>query len=267
MVFADSPRVIYANNTLSEVVCELRFPPILKIESAPPADFQEAIRHAFPLFEQKRKGPELPSELPPEIARMISAEIPAMGATTYEFVSDDGLWKVTLAKQSLSVRTRKYLRWEDFKAHTNAPFEALEKVYKPPFFQRIGLKYQNIISRSALKIDAEKPWSELLKDVVVGEIADPQIGARVKTTMRHTGIELENDSFVKLTHYLAKAQSSDKTPDEEVYVVDADFLTRKRTEIKDVHDRLDRLNNESGRLFRWCITDYLHTAMGPTVVE
>ena len=57
--FPSIERVIYQNNTLGEVVCQLRFPTILRIEASSPADFQDAIREAYPLFITK-KSPELP---------------------------------------------------------------------------------------------------------------------------------------------------------------------------------------------------------------
>jgi hypothetical protein len=40
----DYPRVIYKRNPIIGVVCELRFPPILRIAAEPPVAFQEWIR-------------------------------------------------------------------------------------------------------------------------------------------------------------------------------------------------------------------------------
>ena len=47
-MFSHETRCIYRKNQLAEVVCQLRFPEILKIETAVPADFQEAIRDEYP---------------------------------------------------------------------------------------------------------------------------------------------------------------------------------------------------------------------------
>jgi len=46
----ESPRVIYASNPLVDVICQVRFPRILRIDSELPVAFQEAIRDQFPLF-------------------------------------------------------------------------------------------------------------------------------------------------------------------------------------------------------------------------
>ena len=198
---------------------------------------------------------------------MISLEIAGIGATEYEFSSADGVWTVGLTKQSLSLSTRNYERWEDFKRHMTAPVGALREQYAPAFYGRLGLKYRNIIVCSTLGISVDTAWSELLKSELIGEVSDADIGRRVKTAMRQTGIELEDDGFVQLNHYIAEAKTKKDGATERVYVIDADFFFRKKTEVDNVWNRLDTLNKESGRLFRWCITEKLHTAMGPRVVE
>ena len=48
MLFSDHPRTHYRNAPAHEVICQLRFPSILTINSVEPADFQEAIRAEFP---------------------------------------------------------------------------------------------------------------------------------------------------------------------------------------------------------------------------
>ena len=49
-MFSNQPRKIYRRNQLIEVICQLRFPEILKIEAHEPADFQDAIRQAYPQY-------------------------------------------------------------------------------------------------------------------------------------------------------------------------------------------------------------------------
>ena len=44
MLFSDRPRTHYEKAPLHEVICQLRFPTILSINSKEPADFQELIR-------------------------------------------------------------------------------------------------------------------------------------------------------------------------------------------------------------------------------
>ena len=53
-MFSDEPRCIYRNNQIAEVICQFRFPEILKIASDPPAAFQEAIRAAYPQYVRRQ---------------------------------------------------------------------------------------------------------------------------------------------------------------------------------------------------------------------
>ncbi|GDX40579.1 hypothetical protein LBMAG21_08710 [Armatimonadota bacterium] len=50
MPFPQTNRGIYAKNPLVEVVCQLRFPPILSINQSNLADFQSHIRDVYPLY-------------------------------------------------------------------------------------------------------------------------------------------------------------------------------------------------------------------------
>ena len=54
MLFSDHPRTHYRNAPAHEVICQLRFPSILTINSVEPADFQEAIRAEFPQYARRQ---------------------------------------------------------------------------------------------------------------------------------------------------------------------------------------------------------------------
>ena len=56
-MFSREERVNYRKNQLGEVICQLRFPEILTIETNIPADFQEAIRDAFPRYSLRKETP------------------------------------------------------------------------------------------------------------------------------------------------------------------------------------------------------------------
>ena len=48
LCFPSSEDVRLKNAPLAEVICQVRFPPVLRIGSEQPADFQERIRGRFP---------------------------------------------------------------------------------------------------------------------------------------------------------------------------------------------------------------------------
>ena len=48
MFFQEAPRCRYRRSQLREAICQVRFPAILAIGAREPAEFQEAVRAAFP---------------------------------------------------------------------------------------------------------------------------------------------------------------------------------------------------------------------------
>jgi len=116
-----------------------------------------------------------------------------------------------------------------------------------------------VIKRSQLGL-AQCPWSELIRPHVSGILASHDLLGRVAGTSTTTVVEFPDKmGQVRIQHGLV--EESD-TP-EECYLIDSDFSTEQKTEINHATDVLDTFNRQSGRLFRWCITERLHDAMEP----
>jgi uncharacterized protein (TIGR04255 family) len=258
MPFPYSPRVVYQKNPLEEVICQLRFPTILKIGSEPPSAFQDRIRGAYPLF--KDKAPVEIAGIPPEIAQMVAKGLPFHGGHAgYDFTSADQVWTISLTPDFLALTCRKYERWEDFLQHLKGPLDALLALYSPAFLSRIGLRYRDVIRRSQLGLDGIS-WGELLRPPMAGVLACQDIADTVQHTAQEIVIRLEDDqSQVRVRHGLAEDAGSG----EQCYLIDCDFFLDQTTETADAHSKLDFLNRQGRLFFRWCITDRLHDAMGP----
>jgi len=262
--FPDSPRVIYTKNPLVEVVCQLRFPPILRIDAELPSAFQERIRSEYPLLREKTEGElQLPSQVPSQFAELLRSSF-ALGKrrTGYDFVSSDGIWTVGLTREFLSLATTSYVRWEAFREQLALPFEALVAVYRPAFFTRVGLRYQDLIRRSRLGLDNHS-WASLLKPHITGILGASDLQGPVSATFTQSAIRFQGDlGQVALRHGLVQTADNDET----CYVIDGDFFTDQRIETGHVREKLDYFNHHAGRLFRWCIADALHDAMEPKPV-
>jgi uncharacterized protein (TIGR04255 family) len=257
MLFPPADRVIYHKNPLAEVICQLRFPRILKINAELPAAFQERIRAAYPVYSEPRA--EANVQILPEWARMVGIDLGLGAGQTFNFSSADDTWKVTLTSQSLALTATHYTRWEDFKAHLEGPLAALIAVYSPAFFTRIGLRYRNVIRRSGLGL-RDVPWRELLAGQVLGELAAPDIEDATLHVARDLLLRLDDQQHcVRVQHGIALAPDDG----ERCYLIDCDFFLEAQREAGHAITTLDRLNRESGRLFQWCITPRLHAAMEP----
>ncbi len=261
MTFPESARVIYEKNPLNLVVCQFRFPPILRIDAEVPATFQEAIRHAYPLFEEQRSG-EQGIEIPPEISKLMGLELQfGSGKQGYKFSTSEDVWQVVLTRDFLALATTAYKRWEDFKQHLENPLNVFTEIYKPDYFSRIGLRYRDVIKKTELGLK-DHEWAELLQPHIAGELCSP-IASSIQKSGRDTLVTLDGGiGQVRIRHGLPQA----KDDSESRYVIDADFFSDEKLEVPHALERLDRFNREAGRLFRWCITDRLHNSLGPRSV-
>jgi uncharacterized protein (TIGR04255 family) len=266
MLFPDSERVIYAKNPLVEVVCQLRFPTILRIESELPATFQDKIRASYPTFKDNTR-PELQVSLSEELAKLTGGAVPPTlraGGPAYDFISADEQWKVGLTRDFLALSTPSYKRWEDFKEHLDAPLKSLVEVYAPDSFIRIGLRYRDLIRRSVLELH-DTPWSALLEGHIAGELASAHVADRIDGISKQVHLQLPDGSGqVLIQHGLVMFKPTDEPSEVEIcYLIDSDISITARKEVTDAIQILDAFNKESRRLFRWCITDRLHRAMEP----
>jgi uncharacterized protein (TIGR04255 family) len=271
--FPESPRVIYEHNPLADVICQLRFPAVLRVDAEIPAPFQERVRDTFPVFTET--APPDPINLPPNIPRpvaeQLAQQVAAVRAATmppkaYNFATEDGQWTLSLSRESMSLTCKRYRRWEEFRELLTPAVTALQEEYRPAYFSRVGLRYQDVICRTDLDLTVATPWSDLIRPAIAGELGAPEISGEVTLAARQLLVRLPVvNGKVLLQHGLGRKDLSTEVG-EECFVIDADYFTDDRTEVLDALTTLNALNGQAGRLFRWCITDRLHDALLPRVV-
>ncbi len=263
MPFPPSNRVIYERNPLQEVICQLRFPPILEISSQEPAAFQNTIRAVYPLYERDEPGIGLPKEFPREVAALLRGSgIDA--PPTHKFLTEDSSRMISLSRDFVAVSDKQYLRWEKFREEVGRAVQAIEKVYNPSFYSRIGLRYRDVIDKSDLELADEK-WDSLVKESLIGVLGTQEVGDFVQKIWTEASIKIDEvpGGAVTLRHGLRDDPDGGNLK----YVIDADFFTTAKEAMEDVFGVLDRFNKMAGYLFRWAIKEKLHRALIPVAVE
>lgn len=131
-------RVRYSKCPLVEVAYQLNFPTILSIEAEMPAKFQNEIRKTFPQYQiQTEQENEITVNITGEEINPMFRHRPVR--KLHQFISEDGTWKITLAKNQLAISTLKYEQWEDMMQRFEQPLKAFAKVYDQTYFERVGL--------------------------------------------------------------------------------------------------------------------------------
>lgn len=261
MKLPDYERVIYEYNPLIEVIAQIKFPTILKITSQEPVDFQDSVRFEYPIFEASRN-----LQIPVELSNLLTQFNSNIASDlTYQFKSEDLNWQLSLDKNSITLVTTKYERYEKFIERFQQAVEIFEKIYNPSFYSRIGLRYRDLIIRSKLNIP-NKTWIELIPKYIASELYTPEIEESVINFIKNLQLRTEFGR-VNFNHGLIQIRDLEKNIDETAYLLDSDFFTEDKIERgENVWNTFDKANRTARNLFRWSITEELHSAMQPQTI-
>ena len=263
MLLSDAERCRYETSTLHEVICQLRFPAILSINTREPADFQEEVRSLFPRYAVQRETP--PATLVQEGGVPRLKEEKAIN--NYTFLSENNRWKINLTKDFIALSTLRYTGWEDFAGMLDPALASFIRIYQPAFFERIGLRYMNFISREKLGLSSE-PWEVLIADAYLGPLSESDPSVRIERSSVDFEMGLTGNAHCKIhaapTHLQIKAPNAPvKTEQEEKFMLDLDFSMHGNIAPKLAAPGLETLHSFSYPVFRGAITETLHNAMGP----
>ena len=258
-MFSHESRCIYQKNQLAEVICQLRFPEILSLQANLPVDFQEAIRDEYPRYSSRKETPAPKLTGTPGNLNLEKQE----PITNYQFASADGVWRVNLTSRFISLSCSKYTCWEDFAARLDKPLAAFIKIYHPAYFERVGLRYLNFISRNELGLEGT-PFSELFQPCYLGPLAEedvPETG--IGRCSVDTEMAIRGGCRVKLHAGPGMVKRGGQTDSELKFVFDQDLFMPGQLAVNLSTGALQTLHAQADSIFRGAITDTLHNAMDP----
>lgn len=262
-MFSKEERCLYQNNQLGDVICQLRFPEILTIGTTVPAVFQEAIRDEFPQYALRQEAPA-----PKITGAPGNFSIQNQPQTVnYQFTSADGNWRVNLTSKFISLACRRYTGWEDFAKKLDKPLAAFIKTYRPAYFERVGLRYLNFISRRDLQIE-DIPFAELISPCYLGPLGEDDISEQSASRCTvEADLALRGSCRVKLHAGPGKIQRPGPQQDPEVkFIFDMDLYCPGKVEVNYSVGALQMLHSSAYPIFRGAITDRLHRAMEPMLI-
>lgn len=258
-MFSREDRCFYRSNQLAEVICQLRFPEILTIQANAPVEFQEAIRRDFPQFSRRQENaaPRL-TGAPGNLTLQNQPTV-----TNYQFVSADGKWRVNLTSKFISLSCANYSCWEEFAQKLDKPLAAFIKIYQPAYFERIGLRYLNFISRFDLGLEGT-PYSALIAPCYLGPLAEEDIQ---ESTVTRSSVDAEfgirGGCRAKIHAGPGMVKKNGQADKEVKFVFDLDLFMPGQVPVNVSAGALQTLHSQAYSLFRGAITDTLHDALEP----
>ena len=261
-MFSQEPRCIYKSNQLGEVICQLRFPEILRIAVQPPVEFQEAIRASYPQYSSRMET------LAPRITGVpghLSVE-KQKETINHQFMSADGVWRINLTSKFISLACTRYPHWEEFAARLDAPLAAFIQIYKPAYFERVGLRYLNFISRKALVLE-NTPFSELLAPCYLGPLGEDDVQEAATTRCSvDTEMQIRGGCRVKIHAGPGMVKRNGKNDPEIQFIFDQDLYMPGNVPVTHSAGALQTLHSQAFSIFRGAITDKLHEALDPEAI-
>ncbi len=256
-MFSREERCIYRKNPITEVICQLRFPEILSIGANLPVDFQEAIREEFPRYSARQESPAPKLTGAPGNLRLENQP----KVTNYQFASADGTWRVNLTGTFISLACSRYTCWEDFAAKLDKPLAAFIRIYKPAWFDRVGLRYVNAVSRKSLDLEGT-PFRELISGCWLGILTEEDMAesAASRCTV-DTEFALRGGCRAKIHAGPGLLKRNGQQDPEVRFIFDQDLYMPGKLELNLAAGALQTLHSQSWSIFRGAITDTLHEAM------
>ena len=258
-MFSHEPRCVYRHHQLAEVICQLRFPEILSIGTTVPDQFQEAIRAEFPQF-SKRMEPPIPKLPVAPGSPSLQKQEPTVN---YQFSSADGTWRVNLTSKFISLAGSRYTCWEDFARKLDKPLASFIQIYKPAYFERVGLRYINFISRGDLGLPTT-PFYELIEPCYLGLLCEEDVQESTCTrSSLDTEIGIRGGCRAKIHAGPGKIQRNGKFDPEVKFIFDQDLFMPGQVPVNLSAGALQTLHSQAWSIFRGAITDKLHEALEP----
>ena len=261
-MFSKEERCVYEKNTLGEVICQLRFPEILTISANLPVEFQEAIRAEYPQYSARMEAPA--PKLTGTPGNLHLENQPQ--TINYQFASADGVWRVNLTSRFISLACAKYTCWEDFALKLDKPLAAFIKIYKPAYFERVGLRYLNFISRKTLNLEGT-PYSELIATCYLGPLGEEDVAEHSTSRCSvDAEIAIRGGCRVKIHAGPGLVKRNGQQDNEVKFIFDQDLFMSGNVPVNLSAGALQTLHGQAYPIFRGAITDTLHSAMLPEPV-
>ncbi len=227
---------------LSEVICQVKFAPILSIAKELPTDFQEAVRTRFPGFIAEQG---VVFQLPASggVDRPIVDAAPRI----YRFTTADGMAFLSLATDSLALSTQKYSHWKDFLEDFSIAETALRKIYHPAYATRIGLRFINRFTRQNTGLNTSKEILELFRDELTC-VLHTEAWQEPKEMLSQM-VLVDNHAHLTLRIGYGKEQA------EPFFLLDLDYFEEKQLPFDGLMGRIDNYHARIYAAFRWCMKE------------
>jgi uncharacterized protein (TIGR04255 family) len=258
---SEPERVVFKRPPLVLTVFQLRFSDIPEIADQSYIEpFRNAIRERYPSFAPVQ---QLGFQFD------FSANEPRRIETVqWRFSEESENWTVVLARDFLTLETRRYEHFPEFLSHLLFLLNSLVEHIRPQFGTRLGLRYINEI-RLALGSLSTIVRPELLGILSIAEFEKYAAQSTQEVLLRYS-----EEQSIQVRHGLFPAGSTVQPPTGEpsstgpFYLLDFDAFrtfsapTWLRMETDTICEYVHRYHDDIEKLFRWSLTEEFTKSLG-----
>jgi uncharacterized protein (TIGR04255 family) len=233
--FKEYEDVPLGNPPAREVICQVRFAPLLEITQNLPTQFQREIRTKFPKFAVTQNiglggGQALPSE--------------------YAFNSSDNLSTASLGADFIAYATREYRHWKSFVSEVKFLLEAFTTSYGIILSTRIGLRYVNEITLDSTNTESIEDLLSILNEDLRCLLINPAWGLPRKAVFQLSIPDSNNEFALRLG--LGQEPSTRVILDFDYF---CGFEPPTEMQIDSILEYLDLFHKKNYLAFRWAIAE------------
>jgi len=238
-------RVLFKRAPLVQVICQVRFPPILEIGKEAPAEFQKRIRNDYPTLEM------MDAVAVSSSGDMERASVGTL-TTVWKFSDVSHNWTVSLSSAFVSLDTKDYSSFETFSEKFQKPWKAAQDCYDLSTLTRIGLRFINRL-RITPGENPAKYWAGRINPALAGYLGTELMQGGVSQSQHE--IRLQGDDYqLTIRHGLERKGD---------YRLDYDCYTDAPTRPDGTESLLARFNDILYRIFRWSLSERLFNELEP----
>ena len=253
-LFPEKPEVQLGKAPLAEVICQVRFPAILRIANEQPAAFQEEIRTHFPLLETEQS-------LKVQVAGPGSSNAPAadFSPRLHRFLSTDKASAVSLTVDFYALSSKQYNHWQDFAACLQLATDAMQEIYSPAYATRIGLRYINQLTAENTGASNREALLNLL---------NPSLTAVTDDAVGNSAMAVNSQLlFTDQQKQLRLRIGFEEVDDGPLLTLDLDHYETGSLPLEGVLECCEGYHDTIYNAFRWALKDRALTCFAPIVQE
>lgn len=242
-IFGEEGEVPLDKSPLREVICQVKFPPILALAEDAPIKLQEDLRHDFPEYSVEPAGLV-------DGDRIKQGQSLGLKPPVHRFQTRDRRFTASLSVSFFAVSTRQYTHWPEFLRLTSCVAGAAGRRYQIPYATRIGLRFVNFIDTSYAEEGCVGSLLGLFRPALTtifheDEVTFPVFGM---TELRSA----QGDGVLVLRYGLAHtAQEMDNYG----FVLDFDHYVEGQVDLGDLEKRCENYHRVIYSAFRWCVPE------------